>query len=85
VAGVTSRDTAREAREAQLAVWRRLGPSGRVALAWQMSESAREVALAGILARDPSLSREQARRVLLRRLLGPELFDAAYGGTTPPR
>ncbi len=31
-----------------------------------------------------ALSREQARRLLLRRLLGAALFDAAYTGDEPP-
>jgi hypothetical protein len=81
---MAARDTTPGAREAQLAVWRRLGGPGRVELAWQMSESAREISIAGILARSPALSREQARRLLLRRLLGAALFDAAYAGDEPP-
>jgi hypothetical protein len=79
-----ARDTTREARDAQLAAWRRLGPSGRIAVAWEMSETARELSVAAILRRDPSLSPEQARRMLLRRPLGAALFDAAFGAT-PPR
>ena len=56
---MAARDTTPGAREAQLAAWRRLGGPGRVELAWQMSESAREVSIAGILARSPALSREK--------------------------
>jgi hypothetical protein len=80
-----ARDTAREAREAQLAALRRLGPSGRVELADELSESARETSLAGLVARNPGLSREEARRPLLRRLLGDALFDAAFPAAKPMR
>ncbi len=78
-----SRDTTPEAREAQLAAWRRLGPAGRVELAWELTEFARESSLAGLLARNPTLSREDGRRMLLRRLLGDDLFDAAFPGAKP--
>ena len=80
---MVTRDTTREAREAQLAAWRRLGPAGRVELAWELTEFARESSLAGLLARNPTLSREEACRLLLRRLLGDALFDAAFPGTKP--
>jgi len=39
--------------------------------------AAREITIQGILARDPELSYAEARAQLLRRLLGPELYDAA--------
>jgi hypothetical protein len=82
---MVTRDTTREARDAQLAAWRRLGPGGRVEVAWEMSETARDLSVAAILRRDPSLSAEQARRKLLRRLLGDALFDAAFGRTPSTR
>jgi len=71
-------DTSREARAAQLAAWRKIGPAGRFEIAWELSESAREISIDGMLRNDPGLSREAARRRLLRRLLGAALFDAAY-------
>ena len=75
-----ARDTAAEAREVQLDALRALGPARRVELALEMSEQARAVSLAGLLAREPELSPEQARARLLRRILGPDLFDAAWPG-----
>jgi hypothetical protein len=73
------RDTLLDARRVQLAVYARLGPSRRAALGYELSELARSVAIEGIRARSPGLSAEAARRVLLRRLLGDDLFEAAYG------
>jgi hypothetical protein len=79
---MSARDTAAAAREAQLRVLRSLGPARRAELALEMSEQARAVALAGVLAREPGLSPEQARARLLRRVLGAALFDAAWAGRT---
>lgn len=73
-----SADTSRGAREAQLAAWRRIGAAGRVELAWALSESTREISIEGMLKSDSALTREGARRRLLRRLLGDALFEAAY-------
>jgi hypothetical protein len=46
-----SRDTSREALDAQRTAWRRLGPTRRVELAFEMSEQAREISIRGALAR----------------------------------
>jgi len=73
-----SRDTSVVAREAQLAALRAMGPGRRAELALEMSEQARKISIQGILARHPELGYAEARAQLLRRLLGPELYDAAY-------
>lgn len=75
---MTSRDTSEAARGVQLAALRAMEPGRRAELAFEMSEQAREITIQGILARDPQLSHAEARARLLRRLLGPELYDAAY-------
>jgi hypothetical protein len=75
---VIARDTSPDAHAAQLAVYARLGPVRRFELGFVLSEQAREIALGGIRARHPELSREAAQRVLWRRLLGAELFAAAF-------
>ena len=72
------RDTTPEAEHAQIEALRRMGPERRVALAIELSQAAAETALAGIRARDASLSEEQARRVLFRLVLGDELYAAAF-------
>jgi len=75
---MTSRDTLVAARDVQLAALRAMGPGRRAELALEMSEQAREISIQGIRARDPELRYAEARAQLLRRLLGPELYDAAY-------
>jgi hypothetical protein len=79
-----SHDTDAAAHRAQLAVYARITPSRRVELAFELSERARRIAIAGIRSRHPDLTAEGARKVLLRRLLGDELFRAAYPVESPP-
>lgn len=76
------RDTSREAREVQREAHRRLGGARRVELAFEMSAEARRIAIAGLRHRDPNLSETEARARLLRRLLGNELYTAAYRRAT---
>lgn len=71
-------DTSDDARRAQEAAWRRLGPEGRVRLMAEMSDDLRAVALAGIRARQSGLTDEEARGALLRLVLGDALYEAAY-------
>ena len=73
-----ARDTSPEAHAAQLRAYARMGPARRVALAFELSEATREVAIEGECQRNPGLSRAKARAVVLRRILGPTLFDAAW-------
>lgn len=78
-----SRDTSSDVVAVQRAAQRRLGPAGRVELAFEMSEQARAVAIQGALAREPGLSAGEARARLLRRLLGERLYRAAWPGRSP--
>ena len=77
-----SRDTSPDARDVQRAAQRRLGPAGRVELAFAMSEQARTVSIQGAMVREPALSPVEARARLLRRLLGDALFEAAWPART---
>lgn len=79
------RDTSPEARAVQLAVYARMGPARRVELAFELSERMRELAVEGIRARSPELSLAEARRILWRKLLGDELFHAAFPEAAPAR
>jgi hypothetical protein len=74
-----ARDTTPEARRAQIEALRRLGGEGRLAQALTMSEWVRETAVEGWLARHPEWTRPRARAEMLRRVLGRELYEAAYG------
>jgi hypothetical protein len=73
-------DTTDAARDAQLAALRRLGPSGRVRLAAEMSEDVRRIANESERRRRPELTEAEARREVLHRLWGPGL---AVGTSAP--
>ena len=66
-------DTEARALEAQLAAVRKLGPSGRVRLAVEMSEDARRISFEGERRRHPELTTGEACLAVLRRLWGAEL------------
>lgn len=71
-------DTDPKAREVQLAVLRRLGPSGRVRIASEMSEDVRRIALDAEQRRHPELSAAEVRRIVLGRMWGQALADKVY-------
>ena len=75
---MAARDTSSQAHEVQRAAHRRLGAAGRVELAFEMSAQARQISIAGMRSRDPELSQVEARSQLLRRILGDDLYQAAY-------
>jgi len=75
-----SRDTTGATHEAQLRCYRAMSGADRVALAAQLSEDVRAVALAGIRARHPEYSDRDAWHALRRLLLGDELFGKAIPG-----
>lgn len=79
VGGMRPLDTSPEAHAVQLAVYRRMSVGRKLELACELCDLGREQMLHGILARDPTLSRQEAQRTLLRQLLGAELYDAAFG------
>lgn len=80
-----SSDTEDGARDAQLAAIRRLGPSGRLRLAAEMSEDARRISIEGERRRHPELTEAEARQAVLRRLWGAELAARVAGIATPAR
>ena len=71
-------DTTAEAADAQRAAWRRMGASARAGAALRMGDDLRRVAMEGIRMRNPDWSEERVRAAMLRRVLGDELFEAAY-------
>jgi len=73
-------DTDPAAHEAQVQVYRRMGPASRVALAARMSDDMRGLALQGIRTRHPDYDDQQARHALFRLLLGDDLTRAIWPG-----
>lgn len=73
-----ARDTSPQAHAVQREAHRRLGAGGRVELAFEMSTQARQLSIAGMQGRRPGLSEADARAQLFRRMLGDDLYHAAY-------
>ena len=69
-------DTDEQARAAQLAVLRRLGPAERVRVAAELSEDVRRIAFEAEQRRHPELSAAEARQAVLDRIWGPDLAAA---------
>ena len=70
VEGVIPSDTSSEAAAIQQEIFRRMTTAQRLRLALEMSESMRNVALAGLRSRRPELNAEQMRRDLMRVMYG---------------
>lgn len=68
-------DTSIEARSVHLDILRRMSGPERVAMAFEMSDTARSVAEAGIRLRHPDATDEQVHDELLAVLLGRELAE----------
>jgi hypothetical protein len=71
-------DTSREALDRQIEAYRRMDGAARVEIAALLSDDVREVAAAGIQARHPEYSKEQARLALYRLLYGDNVFRGAW-------
>ncbi len=79
------RDTEPYALEMQLSALRRLGPTGRVRLAAEMSEDARRVSIEGERRRHPDLTAAEARLAVLHRLRGASLTARVIEAAAPRR
>ena len=72
-------DTNDAALQAQLGAAHSLGIEGRVRLAAELSEDARRIAIEGMRQRHPELTEEEARRAVLRAILGEPLASRVWG------
>lgn len=63
-------DTHPQAALVQQAIFRRMTASERLQMALEMSESIRNVALAGLRSRRPELNEQELKRELLRIMYG---------------
>src|ERR1019366_3742980 len=64
-------DTSPEAAAVQLALYRALGPSGRVQIAVDLSDAVRQTAMDGIRRRHPEYSDDGVSRAFLTLVYGP--------------
>ena len=69
------------AEEAQRQMFRDLGPEGRVRVAFEMSDEAREIVADGVRSRHPDYDESRVRLAVLRLSLGDALFAKAFPGT----
>ena len=77
-------DTNSDARRVQRAIFRRMSGSERVEMAFEMSDAARSLALAGIRHRHPDWPPQQVYDALLDRLHGSELAAKVRGSRLVP-
>src|SRR5262249_41651596 len=73
-------DTTLEAARVQFEVFRRMSPSKRLELAFQMSDSLRQLVADGVRSRHPDYSEHQVRPAVIRLTLGEKLFQQVYPG-----
>jgi len=71
-------DTSHEAHEVQVAIWRRMGATGRHALVMRMSEELRELSRSGIRMRHPCYTDAEVELALRRLTWGDALFRQVY-------
>jgi hypothetical protein len=71
-------DTDEDAHRAQAEAYRRMGGSGRVAVAFRLTEMARQNSLAGIRRRHPEYDDTQVQRAYGRLVLGDDLARAVW-------
>ena len=63
-------DTSPEAAAVQAEIFRRMTPAERVRVALEMSDSIRNLALAGLRSRHPEMTEEQLKWELMRLMYG---------------
>lgn len=73
-------DTTVEALAVQLRILRRLGPTGRLAMTFELSDNLRSLVAAGVRHRHPDWDEQTVEREVIRLMLGDALFRQAYGG-----
>jgi hypothetical protein len=66
-------DTTADAYRAQIEAYRRMGGSGRAAVAFRLNDLARQTAMAGIRARHPDYDDERLRLAYARLVLGDDV------------
>ncbi|MBP7051533.1 MAG: hypothetical protein KBE65_11005 [Phycisphaerae bacterium] len=78
-------DTTPEAMAVQLQVLRRIGPTGRLAMTFELSDNLRSLVAAGIRYRHPQWDDRTIERETIRLMIGDALFRRVYGnGLTAP-
>jgi hypothetical protein len=69
-------DTSPAMTEAQIPLYRKIGPAGRGRIAAEMSDMLRELAIAGVRLRHPEYNEEQVLAEVLTIFMATDLTDA---------
>ncbi len=76
----TKSDTSPEARRVLYDLYRRMPLGRRLELVFDMCDTGRALAIAGLRMRHPEATEEELQRLWARQHLGQELFERVYGG-----
>jgi hypothetical protein len=74
-------DTSPEARQVLYDLYRRMPLGRRLELVFDMCDTGRALAIAGLRMRHPDATEEELQRLWATQHLGQELFERVYGGT----
>lgn len=72
-------DTTPEALAKQFEIWRRIGPAGKAAMTFELSDNLRRLVEAGVRHRHPQWDDWMVEREVVRLMIGDDLFQRAYG------
>ncbi len=74
-----ARDTTAEAQAKEFEILRRIGPAGRLAMAFELSDNLRSLVEAGVRYRHPEWDDRSVECEVMRLMIGDDLFRKAYG------
>ncbi|MCL5282017.1 MAG: hypothetical protein M1376_19155 [Planctomycetes bacterium] len=72
-------DTTPEALAVQFQVLRRIGPAGRLAMMFELSDNLRQITKDGVRHHHPDWDDRAVEREVMRLMMGDDLFRQAYG------
>ncbi|MEN6337721.1 MAG: hypothetical protein ABFE01_25995 [Phycisphaerales bacterium] len=71
-------DTTAEALAVQRRILHRIGPAGRLAMMFELSDNLRQLIVAGVRYRHPQWDERAVERDVIRLMIGDTLFHQAF-------